>query len=151
MQTYYKDPVGKPFDPGFFGWLIFEEAAGWRRRPPPAPLALGLSTVVLPPATGEDLVLHFRNQLRNTVYVKSFYHLISAGQVDYVQSVSYITANIYCKSRNLRNTLCAQFYYRFAIISEAPSTSLWVVKFRQDYWRFLPIIVHVQPCTHITV
>ena len=39
-----------------------------------------------------------------------------------ILSVSYVTANIYCKSRDLPNT-DTQLQYRFAVMSEAPSMS----------------------------
>jgi len=38
-----------------------------------------------------------------------------------IRSVSYITANIYWKSRNLPNTDVRNYMYRFAVISESPS------------------------------
>ena len=41
-----QDPVGKPFDPGFHGWLFFEETAGRGRDGLLKPFGIGLLTGV---------------------------------------------------------------------------------------------------------
>ena len=65
-------------------------------------------------------------------------------------SVSYIIANLYCKSRNLPNTDVSN--YRFAVISEAPSNHglnavLWTIG---SCYLFTILILYIMPMAIIS-
>ena len=75
-------------------------------------------------------IILLKNDALNANYRHQSYSALHNILINILR-VLYITANLHCKSRNLPYR-CWQIQYRFAVISEAPSTSIEMVTW---HWR----------------